>query len=142
MGVIVKPIRTERNMSAVSLQVRGVEVPANAVCDHCQRACGPFMMNRNPLVARIIQEISCPRVRSELKGEFNATYQGRQKHADWETHADVSLRAQHPTERTIQLGKSNEFSITLPMAQFLDISPTGRAELAKALREDSFIGED
>lgn len=42
MGVLVKPICTPQNMAAVSLQVRGLEMPANAVCKHCREGCGPF----------------------------------------------------------------------------------------------------
>lgn len=35
MGVLAKPVKTQRNMSAISLQVRGEQLPADSICPNC-----------------------------------------------------------------------------------------------------------
>jgi hypothetical protein len=42
MGVLAKPVETQRNMAAISLQVRGEQVPTDSICPHCAKGCGPF----------------------------------------------------------------------------------------------------
>lgn len=42
MGVLAKPVKMQRNMSAISLQVCSEQLPVDSICPHCAKGCGRF----------------------------------------------------------------------------------------------------